>query len=230
MGRSGRRPGRQDTRRTILASARDQFAARGYDGASVRQIATDAGVDPALVHHYFGTKEKLFHAVLEIPVGPDELIPEIFAGRTEDVPERLVRTFLGVWENPVTGPAMVGFLRTMASQRGGSRLVREFFSARIVRTVMIELGDRVAVEEAPYRVSLVASQLLGLALTRHVFEFDALATVDAETVVVAVAPTVERYLFGPLAPGDPADLGATFSRAGRARAALPGSMVTDMGG
>ena len=190
----------QDTRGKILRSARDQFSARGYDGASVRQIANDAGVDPALVHHYFGTKEKLFHAVLEIPVAPDELIPEIFAARTEDVPAQLVRTFLEVWEDPVTGPAMVGFLRTMVSQRAGSRLVREFFAARIVRSVAAELGDRVAAEEAPYRVSLVASQLLGLALTRHVFEFDALARADTETVVLAVAPTVERYLFGQLAP------------------------------
>lgn len=183
-----------------MASARDLFAAHGYDGASVRQIATAAEVDPALIHHYFGTKERLFHAVLEIPVAPDELIPQIFSADPEDVSDRLVRTFLEVWESPVTGPAMIGFLRTVVANDAGSRLAREFFAVRIVRTVMRELGAGVVEEEAPYRVLLVSSQLFGLALTRYVLRLDAIATVDAEEVARAVAPTVERYLFGELTP------------------------------
>ena len=183
-----------------MASARELFAAHGYNGASVRQIATAAGVDPALIHHYFGTKEKLFRAVLEIPVAPDELIPQIFSADPEDVPERLVRTFLEVWEDPVTGPAMVGFLRTVVSSEASSRLAREFFLVRIVPTVAGELGAGVDEEEAPLRVSLVASQLFGLALTRYVLRLDALAAVDVEGVVRAVAPTVERYLFEELTP------------------------------
>jgi AcrR family transcriptional regulator len=200
--RSGRRPGKQDTRTQILHAARDLFARYGYDGASIRQIAAGAGVDPALVHHYFGTKEKLFHEVLEVPVRPAELIPAVFAEGPDQVPERLVRTFIGVWEHPVTGPAMVTFLRTAVSHGVTSGLVREFYTTKIVRTVVDELGDRVSGSDTQLRVSLVASQLFGLALTRYVFGFQPLADTRADDVVAAVAPTVRRYLFGELGPAD----------------------------
>ncbi|MFI7483851.1 TetR family transcriptional regulator [Kocuria sp. M1R5S2] len=203
MGRqSGRRPGKQDTRGQILRAARAQFAQHGYDGASVRRIALAAGVDPALVHHYFGSKENLFQQVLDVPVRPGELVPEVFAEGPENAPENLVRTFLGVWEHPVTGPAMAGVLRTAVSDGVTSRLVREFWTTRVVRAVVHQLGDRVSDEEAALRVSLVASQLLGLALTRYVLRFEPLAGAEQETVVRAVAPTVRRYLFGALTAAD----------------------------
>src|SRR6266566_170590 len=102
MARTGRRPGNQDTREAILAAAREAFAERGYDRVSIRAIATSAGVDPALVHHYFGTKDQLFLATVDAPIDPGEILPKILAGERDELPERLVRTFLSVWDHPVT--------------------------------------------------------------------------------------------------------------------------------
>src|SRR3982751_1808342 len=90
MARTGRRPGNQDTREAILASARQAFAERGFDGASIRHIATGAGVDPALVHHYFGAKDQLFLAALQVPVDPGTLLPQALAGDPDTVGERLL--------------------------------------------------------------------------------------------------------------------------------------------
>lgn len=197
-GGRGRRPGKQDTRGAILASARDVFATHGYDRASVRQIAAAAGVDAALVHHYFGTKERLFQEVLAVPIAPEELLPQVFSGGPDGIPEALVRAFLSVWEHPVTGPAMVGFLRTAASHGSESRLFRDYFAARILRSVGAQLEGQVPADELPFRVSLVASQMIGLALTRYVLKFDGLAPVEPDRIVHALTPTVARYLFGEL--------------------------------
>lgn len=196
--RTGRRPGKQDTREAILATARTAFADGGYDGTSIRQIASGAGVDPALVHHYFGTKDRLFLAVVRPPFDPAELMEGIHAGGADGLPERLVRTFLSMWEGPVTGPAMQSLIRGGVAHRATGRLLREFFARQIVRNVGRILGDSLAPDEVPLRASLVASQLFGLAVTRYILKFEPLASASMEDVAVAVAPTVERYLFGDL--------------------------------
>src|SRR5262245_6863644 len=99
--RTGRRPGSPDTPQTILAAAREAFGERGFDGASIRAIATSAGVDPALVHHYFGTKEQLFLETVQMPIDPREFLPHVLAGGRDEVGVRLVTTFLRVWDSPV---------------------------------------------------------------------------------------------------------------------------------
>ena len=99
VARTGRRPGHQDTREAILAAAREAFAERGFDGASIRLIAAGAGVDPALVHHYFGTKDQLFLDAMQAPIDPAQIIPQALAGGVDGVGERLVRTLLGVWDS-----------------------------------------------------------------------------------------------------------------------------------
>ena len=118
MARTGRRPGNQDTREAILAAAKRAFAERGYDKASIRQIATEAEVDPALVHHYFGSKEKLFLATMEAPIDPGEIIPKILADGVDGVGERLVRMVLTIWDSPA-GTVDHG----RAAQRAQPRLV-----------------------------------------------------------------------------------------------------------
>jgi AcrR family transcriptional regulator len=198
--RTGRRPGNQDTRGAILASARETFAERGYDAASIRQIATGAGVDPALVHHYFGSKQQLFLAAVQAPVDPAKVLPEIFAGGVEGVAERMVRTFLSLWADPTSGPAFRSLLRTAVSNERTGQLVREFFATQIVRRVLPELAPHIDPEEVPLRVSLVASQLFGLALLRYVLGFEPLASAPDDTVVAAVAPTIQRYFTGDLYP------------------------------
>jgi AcrR family transcriptional regulator len=199
--RTGRRPGKQDTREVILAAAREVFAERGYDGASIRAIATGAGVDPALVHHYFGTKEQLFTATVQAPIDPAELIPKIVAGGTVDtLGQRLVETFLSVWEHPVSGPAFEALLRGAMANRISARLMREFFAVQVLRRALRNLGTIIDPAEIPLRANLVASQLFGLATIRYVLKFEPLASTARETVIAAVAPNLQRYLTGELAP------------------------------
>ncbi|WP_326556810.1 TetR/AcrR family transcriptional regulator [Micromonospora sp. NBC_01796] len=193
--RTGRRPGNPDTREAILTSARDAFAERGIDGASIRTIAAGAGVDPALVHHYFGTKDKLFLAVMNVPFDPSELLPQIVAGGSDGIGERLVRTFLRIWDSPA-GAAGVALLRSVISNEWAARLMRDFVVTQILRRVVAGLDLSPA--EAPLRTSLVASQLVGLAMARYLLRIEPLAHTPAEIAVAAIAPTVQRYLTGEL--------------------------------
>jgi AcrR family transcriptional regulator len=193
--RTGRRPGNPDTREAILTAARDAFADRGYDGASIRSIATGAGVDPALVHHYFGTKEQLFMDVVGAPIDPREVLPRVVAGGKEEVGERLVRTMLSIWDSPA-GAAGVALMRSALSHDWTARLMREFLTTQILRRVMKQLDMNP--REAPLRASLVASQVAGLAMVRYVLKIEPLASAPPDVVVAAVAPTIQRYVTGDL--------------------------------
>jgi AcrR family transcriptional regulator len=195
---TGRRPGRPDTRADILGAARALFAQRGYSGTSIRAVAAAAGVDPALVHHYFDTKDNLFRTALEVPIRPEELVEQILAAGPEEAPARLVRTFLGVWDDAETGPAMVSFLRTIVAQPGTAAMVGDFFATTVVRMVAQRLLAGVDPAEAGVRVSLVAGQMVGLVLVRRVLAVDPLASMPAEELAAAVTPSVTRYLFGDL--------------------------------
>lgn len=196
--RPGRRPGRQNTRDAILAAARQAFAERGYDGASIRSIAAAAGVDPALVHHYFGTKDELFAATVNFPLNPAEFVPQVLAGGAEGAGERLVRAFVSTWDSPV-GAAGVALLRSAVSSQRAARLLREFLTTQVLRrvTAMLEIDPA----EAPLRTALIASQISGLALMRYVLGVEPLASAPPEVVVAAVAPTIQRYLTGEVATG-----------------------------
>ncbi|MBO4206056.1 TetR/AcrR family transcriptional regulator [Micromonospora echinofusca] len=197
-GRTGRRAGKPDTRESILAAARTVFAERGFDGASIRAIAAGAGVDPALVHHYFGTKDQLFLAAMNSPVDPRELLPQVLDGDPGEVGTRLVRTFLGIWDSPA-GSAAVALLRSGLTNEWTARLLREFLTTQVIRRVLQHLDlDPV---EAPLRGSLVASQMIGLAMMRYVIRLEPVASVPAETLVGTVGPTVQRYLTGDLPAG-----------------------------
>jgi AcrR family transcriptional regulator len=195
--RTGRRPGNPDTRDSILGAARTAFAEKGFDGASIRGIATVAGVDPALVHHYFGTKDKLFLAAMNSPIDPSVIIPEALAGDPDAVGERLVRFFLGIWDSPA-GKAGVAMLRSAVSSEWTARLFREFVVSQILRRVRSVVP--MPPDEAPMRVSLVASQLAGLAMARYVIKVEPLASAPQEVLVAAIGPTIQRYVFGDL-PG-----------------------------
>jgi AcrR family transcriptional regulator len=193
--RSGRRPGNQDTRSSILEAARRAFAERGFDKASIRAIAGDAGVDPALVHHYFGTKEKLFLAAMNAPVNPGELIPQALAGPRDQAGVRLVRLLLSVWDSPA-GAAAVAMFRSALSNEWTARLLREFVITQVLRKAVGELVPDS--EEAALRTSLVATQIAGLAVGRYVLKIEPLASADPETLAAMIGPAVQRYLDGPL--------------------------------
>jgi AcrR family transcriptional regulator len=196
MPRTGRRPGNQDTREAILEAARKAFAERGYDKASIRAIATSAGVDPALVHHYFGTKDDLFLTTVQVPVNPAEFLPKIVAGDPEGLPERLIRTFLSIWDHPVSGPAMLALIRSAMQHDWSARMVREFAAAQIIRRVISHLDLDPA--EGPLRGALVGSQMIGLAMMRYVVKLEPLASASPDQVVAAMAPNIRRYLLEPL--------------------------------
>jgi AcrR family transcriptional regulator len=193
--RSGRRPGNQDTRAAILDAARTAFAEKGYDKASIRSIAGDAEVDPALVHHYFGTKEQLFLASLNAPINPAELVPQALQGPRDQVGERLVRLVLNVWDSPA-GAAALAVFRSALSNEWTARLLREFVVTQVLRKAVAELGLDPA--EAPVRSALLATQMAGLIVARYVLRIEPLPSTDPELLVATIGPTVQRYLTGPL--------------------------------
>ncbi|MGR6321075.1 TetR family transcriptional regulator [Micromonospora soli] len=193
--RTGRRPGNPGTREAILDAARAAFAERGFDGASIRAIAAAAQVDPALVHHYFGSKDQLFLAAMNFPADPRELLPKVIAGGREGIGERLVRMFLAVWDSPA-GTAGVALLRSAVGNEWGARLLREFLTTQVLRRVLDHLDVDPA--ELPLRGSLVASQLMGLAMTRYVIKLEPVASAPTETLVTTIGPTVQRYITGDL--------------------------------
>jgi AcrR family transcriptional regulator len=195
MVRTGRRPGNQDTREAILTAAREAFAERGFDGASIRAIATAAGVDPALVHHYFGSKDQLFLAALQVPINPAELLDKVAAGDRADVGERLVRAFLSVWDSPA-GSAAIALVRSAVGNEAMAKLLRQFIVDRLVRGAVVRMG--VDKSEAPLRATLVASQMAGLVMIRYVLKAEPLASANPDVVAATIGPTVQRYITGPL--------------------------------
>jgi AcrR family transcriptional regulator len=193
--RSGRRPGNQDTRQSILDAARRTFAEKGYDKASIRAIATEAKVDPALVHHYFGTKDKLFLESVNAPINPAKLIPDALSGPPDQAGERLIRLVLTVWDSPA-GAAALGMFRSALSNEWTARLLREFVITQILRKAVTELALDPA--EAPMRSALVATQVAGLLAIRYVLKVEPVASADREQLVRTIGPNVQRYLTGPI--------------------------------
>jgi AcrR family transcriptional regulator len=191
--RRGRRPGAPDTRAAILVAARELFATQGYSGTSVRSVASAAGVDAALVHHYFGSKDDLFVAALELPVDPRERLAGVVAQGPDGAGERMLRIFLSVWDDPELRLPLLGLTRGML-EPSGHRLMRDGFLPAVLHPVGVGLG----IERPDVRMPLVASQVIGLILTRYVLEVEPIASMPAEDLVAIYAPTIQRYLTGPL--------------------------------
>lgn len=190
----GRRPGGPDTRGQILAAARESFARKGFAATTIRAVAAEAGVDPALVHHYFGVKDDLFLAALEIPVDPRALVPAVFDAGVAGAGERLLRLFLSVWDDPEARLPLIALVRNSLSQEAPETLLQQ----GILRMVLQPLRAALSVAEADRRVQLVASQMIGLVMTRYLLALEPLASMPADDVVAWVAPTLQRYLDGPL--------------------------------
>ena len=191
--RRGRRPGGGDTRAALLDAARVVFAERGYDGATVRAIAERAGVDPAMVNHWFGGKEPLFVAALDLPVDPAAALSEVLPGDPEHLAERILSRFLQTWD--ATGAAQLSALiQSIASHDAAAGLLREFITRVLVGKVLAV----VAPDRPELRATLCGTQMFGLAFVRYVLKVEPLASADHATVIAAVAPNLQRYLTGPL--------------------------------
>jgi AcrR family transcriptional regulator len=186
----GRRPGTADTRGEILDVARREFAEKGYDGASVRGIARAASVDPALVHHFFGSKEQVFVAAMALPVDPGDLLPDVLEGDPALLGERFARVFLGLWSDEGFREPMLALLRSATTSERGAAMLREFVgSAMLGRLVRGVDGP-----DAALRVSIAAAQLVGIVLLRYVIKIPPLVAATDEEIVALVAPMLQRYL------------------------------------
>jgi AcrR family transcriptional regulator len=190
MARTGRRAGASGSRQAILDAARAAFAERGYDAATVRDIARRADVDPALVHHFHGTKEQLFAAAMQLPVDPAVAIPALLAPGVDGLGERLVRFFLGLCEAGGGRSPFLALLRGAASHERSAAMLREF----ITRAVLGRIAASLHAPDAKLRATLAGSQLVGLAMVRYVVRVEPLASADHDTIVAALAPTIQRYL------------------------------------
>lgn len=191
--RTGRRPGETVTRDEILQAARELFGERGYDRASIRDIARGAGVDPSLVIHFFGRKEELFGVAMHLPIRPGDVLPQARALGSEHAGEFIVRRFLQVWEDEANRPILMGLLRSATTNETAAAIVRRF----ILREIMSPVAASLEAEDAELRATLVGSQLTGLALLRYVGRLEPLASAAPETIVRWAGPTIQRYLSDP---------------------------------
>ncbi len=218
---AGRRAGDSGTKETILVAARRRFADHGYDGATIRSIAADAGVDPALVHHFYGSKEQLFVAAMRLPVAPREILAVLEAGSRDagvSTGEQLIRTALREWEDPAVRATLVGLLRSALTSEQAARMLREFISEAILGPAARAVsageaggpagmaaaagvagaaeGARGDIADAEYRAGMVASQMLGLAVARFVLALGPVASASTDDLAATIGPTLQRYLTG----------------------------------
>jgi AcrR family transcriptional regulator len=190
----GRRPGSSGTREAILAAARERFAAHGYDRTRIRDVAGDAGVDAALVHYFFRSKDGLFAAAMELPLRPAEVIGPVLAEGLDGVGERIVRRLLSVWDDPVNRGALLATVQGASTHPGAAAALREFLRSEVIgRVAGIVEADRPLL-----RANLTASQIIGLIAARYIAQIEPLASMEPEDVVALVGPTLQRYLEDPL--------------------------------
>ena len=196
--RSGRRPGPTTTREAIAEAARRQFAELGYDRATIRAIAGEAGVDPALVVRFYGSKDALFLDVMALPPTVADGIASLADGPRETVGRRLAEVIVGMLENPLSRSVVLGRIRSASSHPDAAALVRETVTRDVGRLVSALTDD-----EPETRAVLVGSQVVGLALARHVVQVEPLASLPAADVIDYIAPTLQHYLVGTLRGGAP---------------------------
>ena len=196
MARTGRRPGRSGAREAILEAARRSFTANGYDRASIRDIAGRAGVDPALVHHYFGKKSELFVAAVELPLDPAVVVATLMGGDRERIGERIVGLLLSLWDDPRDRSSLIALVRSAVSSEDAARMLREF----LVSVLFARVAEALGMADARLRASLVASQIMGLAVARYIVRVEPVASAPTYVVIAAVGPNLQRYLTGDLGP------------------------------
>jgi AcrR family transcriptional regulator len=189
-----RREEAADTRDRILTVAREEFSEHGYEKTSVRGIAKAAGVDSALVHHYFGTKAQVFEAAVAVIFAPALHAPDALADAPpDDVGERLTRFFFGIWENPATRTPLLAVVRSALTNDTAAAVFRRLIASQLLRRI----AGRLDLPDAELRAELAAAQLVGCAILRYVIRLEPLASADAEQIVARLAPVVQGHLTGP---------------------------------
>jgi AcrR family transcriptional regulator len=192
LARTGRRPGAGGTRERILAAARHDFSKSGFDGTTIRAIAAEAKVDPALVLHYFESKDAIFREAVRFPVDPAEFIPALVARGVNGLGDRLVRFFVDTWDSPA-GSAMLAVIRSVVANDDAATLMREF----VTREVLGRLAKAIEIDEPQLRASLAGGQLIGMAMLRYVVKVEPIASADADQIVAWLGPTIQCYFTDP---------------------------------
>lgn len=190
MSRTGRRPGAPETRELILVAARRRFASRGYDATSLRLIASDAHVDPALLIHYFGTKEALFVAAVALPAPLAAAFADLVSLPSRRAAEALVRRYLQIVDREHSRNTVLALVRSAVSSEQAASMLRGLLSDMLLDVIERRPGPG----DPKLRASLVAAQLVGIAMLRHVLQLPPLATASPNEIVDLVAPAIERYL------------------------------------
>ncbi|MEQ4518215.1 TetR family transcriptional regulator [Pseudarthrobacter sp. B907] len=193
--RRGRRSGGTDSRELILAAARRLFAEHGFDGTSLRQVAREAQVDPAMVHHFFKGKDELFALCVELPADPDEVMAGVEDLDPAERAEAIVRAVLRLWDGPAQH-GLVAFIRGTIGSKAKTALLREMVARTILPRIMA--GATGPAEEVRMRGNLIATQMTGLMLMRYVVRLEPLASAPPDDIVRMIAPNVQRYLTGNL--------------------------------
>ncbi|MGY2896975.1 TetR/AcrR family transcriptional regulator [Deinococcus sp. UYEF24] len=191
--RRGRRPGTSSSRQAILEAARARFAEDGYT-TTIRKIATDAGVNPALIMQFFGSKEDLFAAVMSISQGALSRIDQAFEGSEQGLGERVTRAHLTLWESdPQDSEALLAMLRAAVSTPQAAGQLREFIQARLLKQLGLRLHGE---HDAAVRSGLASSMLMGVIVGRRIVQVPVLAAEDLESVIRMVAPAIQMVLTG----------------------------------
>ncbi|WP_030161168.1 TetR/AcrR family transcriptional regulator [Glycomyces sp. NRRL B-16210] len=194
--RAGRRSGNPDTRAEILAAARRLFAEEGIESVSMRRIAAEAGVDPSLIHHYFGSKDDLFLAAIELPMDPAPEVAAVLAGgEVEGAGGRLMHAFVAIWDGPHQDK-LLAVVRSSLSKPAMAFVLRQLFERRILKSIEETLGDRV--DHIPTRAGFVASQVFGLVVARYILKLEPLASLGAADLAETIGPNIDRYLTMPI--------------------------------
>jgi AcrR family transcriptional regulator len=191
---TGRRPGPTTTRTLIEDAAQKLFAEHGYDRTTIRSVARQAGVDPALVTHFFGTKWELFLAVVELAVDPPGLIETVVAGDEARAGHRLATEILDVLDDAQRRLRVVSMIRAATSEPAAAVLVRDF----LTRNVLQPIAERLGAADAEYRAGLVWSQIVGFTMARYVVALPPLTTRPRDQVIADLAVTFQHYLRGEL--------------------------------
>jgi AcrR family transcriptional regulator len=194
--RSGRRPGPTDTREAILDAARRAFAAGGYGATSLRGVARDAGVDPALVIHFFGSKAGLFIAAIGWPFDPAAEMDRVVAGRHEALGRNLAEMFVRHWEDEQDRSPIVAMLHVATGEPAGAEIMRTFLADNMLRPLVAAIGG----DQPELRAGLIATQLLGMGVARYVLGYEPLRSLPVETVIALLADAIQRAIDQPL-PG-----------------------------
>jgi AcrR family transcriptional regulator len=191
--RRGRPRGGTESRANILKTARLRFVQHGYAHVTLRSIAAEAGVDVALISHYFESKRGLFGAAMRLNGNPADIVVDALRGPLETLPERLLKLVVQAWDDPAGGPALLQLARTALHDPHFGRLFQEMAE----REIVMRIAERLEGRKARERSAIATSQLAGLVVTRYVLRVEPLASMSTDDLIRVMAPSLRRVLLIP---------------------------------